>query len=548
MKSYFHSGGQRQPLTLLTEFLAVRGTDLTRSAAPPPGVSAAAAQALAELGMALHPRRSFAPASQVVGVPVLFGGGRRSLGVLTGEVVIGLAKPRTLPSLEHTAGLIRVVDAGVGSGIYLATFSSPIAALQAANAWSLRRGVRFAHPNFVLPKDFRTAAVRPGAAAGRYVDRQWHLFNQGQRGGQWGADIKAFGAWAWTMGAGDIKVAVLDGGFEIGHPGLRRGIWTNPGEIPANGIDDDRNGFVDDVHGWNFAWGSPDLSVGATVDHGTAVAGVIAARPGDGSVMGTCPRCTILPIGVAWTPLADAAAFHYAAAAGASVISCSWGYLLDTPVTDIVREAIADVANDGRGGLGIPIVFAMTNFDEDDCAGQPPDISALADVIAVSAADDRDQKVANAGFGHCLKILAPSRGEGRPGIATTDRVGARGYNSGRTTGDLPDPDYTQGFGGTSAATPMVAGVLGLMLSVRPALAAADLLTLLIVSADKVQPETAHYEGWPGHSQRYGYGRLNAAAAVQAAALWPSPTPPRLGRKKPGVHRAASGAGRRANAR
>jgi subtilisin family serine protease len=104
----------------------------------------------------------------------------------------------------------------------------------------------------------------------------------------------------------------------------------------------------------------------------------------------------------------------------------------------------------------------------------------------------------------------------RPGIVTTDLVGQRGYNNGRRPGDLSDMDYTNDFGGTSAATPISAGIFGLMLSVNPELTRDEALDLVLRNADKVQPELAQYDPVTGFSSKYGYGRINAARAVSAA--------------------------------
>ena len=102
------------------------------------------------------------------------------------------------------------------------------------------------------------------------------------------------------------------------------------------------------------------------------------------------------------------------------------------------------------------------------------------------------------------------------GIATTDLTGTRGYNNGRYPGDLADLDYTNDFGGTSAATPIAAGVFGLMLSVNDQLTRDEALALVVSTTDKVHPSLANYAPETGFSRKYGYGRINAGKAVRAA--------------------------------
>ena len=203
---------------------------------------------------------------------------------------------------------------------------------------------------------------------------------------------------------------------------------------------------------------------------------------------------------------AQSLSFGYARTMGAQIITNSWGFAIGTPCTTNLCNAITNAATNGRGGLGAVVLFAMNNPNVNDCTGANPDISSLANVIAVSRATNFD-RFDFSGFGNCMDVLAPTAGVGTVGagrgtlwITTTDRVGANGYNNGSfpagcpTAATLPPPanaqDYTGCFNGTSAATPITAGVVGLMLSANSALTRAQVQNVLQDTADKIESVTA----------------------------------------------------------
>ena len=123
-----------------------------------------------------------------------------------------------------------------------------------------------------------------------YLTDQWYLFNTGITdygeigidGSQWisapNADIEAPEAWTINTDASEIVIAIIDTGVDTNHPDLITNLWTNSGEIPGNGLDDDNNGFVDDIHGWNFVDNSSNVVANADVNHGTHVAGIAELR------------------------------------------------------------------------------------------------------------------------------------------------------------------------------------------------------------------------------------------------------------------------------
>ncbi|NBQ52058.1 MAG: DUF420 domain-containing protein [Proteobacteria bacterium] len=384
----------------------------------------------------------------------------------------------------------------------VAVFDHPFEALHAANNLVEAGMARFAHPDIAYEVEARGFAPWQEPLLGQ----QWHMDYNG-----------TLNAWRLAESRNLVPqasvVALLDLGFETGHHDLADAWLQNGGEVPGNKKDDDGNGLIDDVAGWNFATNSNNLLYGASNKHGTATAGIIGARGNGRGVAGACPWCQILPVVVDNSSLNQAAAFRYAHSRGARVFSNSWGYRLNPPVTDVVVEAIKDVARDSV------IVFAMSNANSNDCRASSPDISALDEVIAVSSVGRSGQKVRDSGYGPCLDLVAPSNAGPadagnplNPGIVTTDRVGAPGYNTGNDSANLPDGDYTNSFWGTSAAAPQVAASAAILRSFVPAVQPAAIKSAMTKTAKKVGGPDAGYDA-SGLSERYGYGMIDVSAAL-----------------------------------
>jgi hypothetical protein len=215
------------------------------------------------------------------------------------------------------------------------------------------------------------------------------------------------------------------------------------------------------------------------------------------------------------------------------VVSCSWGarakrFVLSTRAT----RAIERCAREGRGGLGTVICFAAGNENRDIYAPAQNSINGFAthpDVIAVAACTSRDQRSDYSNFGTGIFVCAPSSGAGGWGITTADVMGQ--YTRGDQTfeaGYSPGA-YTDDFGGTSSAAPLVAGVCALLFSIRPELSAAEVRELLQRTARRIGGESAYDAR--GHSRQFGYGCVNAEAAVEAllADLAPSEPAPFWGK-------------------
>ncbi len=459
---------------------------------------------------------------------VLVPEGAKKPMLLTDQIVIefqrGTAEATATQMLSANA-LSTVQENPFVTGQYLAADSrsdtTPADVLALCEGLEARPEVRFCHPNFIPVVEFRQTTPNDPL-----YGNQWHHANTGQSGGTVDADIDTDRAWDFTMGSNNVVIAVIDGGFDAGHPDLTPNLWVNTGEIAGNGVDDDANGFVDDINGWNFNGGSNNLAGG---NHGTAVAGCAGARGNNNlGVSGSCPICQLMLIRVslAFGVFNQGVGFAYAQNEGAQIITNSWGYPINTPATANVTTAINAAATNGRGGLGCVVLFAMNNINTNDCLGTTPDISSLPNVIAVSRATNQDQFSAG-GFGFCMDLLGPTAG-GTLSIATTGRRGNPGYNNASPPvgcADVGDGNYTLCFNGTSAATPIVAGVAGLILDRMPNLTRAQVQQLLQDTADKVQVSLGAYStatGFsaptgPGAAPTHGYGRVNAFEAVRIAA-------------------------------
>jgi hypothetical protein len=425
--------------------------------------------------------------------------------------------------------------------------------------------VDFAVPNFVI----RVIPRQAGVSEPLFGD-QWYHKNIGQSNGTFDADTDSDLAWSLSEGDENTVIAIMDFGFRLNHSDFAGNLWQNSGEDGTdssgiskrdNNCDDDGNGFDDDFHGYNFWWcafnsttqtcptnntgGStscPDTTndFGAFTDsdvHGTHVAGVAAARGDNGlGVAGMCPKCSLmlLQFSASSDTWIIVEAITYAGLMGADILSNSWG--LDGTVTHDVILAISETA-----ATGTIIFWSMDNSQTDDCQGTNAAIHTNPNVIPVSASSNWDKKVTKSGFGDCLGILASSWSgfgpnyTGTLNTATTDRPGAGGYNNSsnpagqggydpsfcNTGSDTGDLDYTLCFGGTSAATPLVAGVAGLVLTIKPDLDTTTMEQLLQDTADKIEPSIANYGVHSGKSNSnssatstHGYGRVNAYEALK----------------------------------
>lgn len=314
------------------------------------------------------------------------------------------------------------------------------------------RRIVFAEPNYIV----HAVGVFPDDP--RFPD-MWNLHNTGQAGGTPDADVDAPEAWSVETG-GTVLVGVIDTGVDWQHVDLSSNIFVNPGEIPDNHIDDDHNGFIDDVHGWDFV--NEDNDPDDDNGHGTHVAGTIAAIGNNGvGVVGVCWSARILPIKFLSTTgtgsTADAIrAVEYATMMGAQLTNNSWGGISYSQALAAAIEAAGNanalfVAASGNAGANSDVTpFYPASFDLDN-------------VIAVASTDRNDQRSSFSNFG------AASVDLGAPG---SDIV------------SLYPGDRYAVASGTSMAAPHVSGAACLLWAASPSLTYREVKDAIMTSVDK----------------------------------------------------------------
>jgi subtilisin family serine protease len=364
---------------------------------------------------------------------------------------------------------------------------------------------------------------------------QWGLRNNGQphpvydappdfRSGRDDADADVHEAWDTTQGRPRVVVAVIDSGVDWGHPDLAANIWTNPGETPNNGVDDDGNGKVDDVRGWDFA-GNDNNPRGQRGEdgfsHGTFVAGIVAARGDNGrGISGVCPRCRIMPLRFGFDVRSAVKSIEYAIENGADIIQTSYG---GGPWSELERRAIQRA---GRAGILFVAAAGNDRLDNDLFLINPdgfrspffPASYELPTMLAVAASNDRDQYGYGSGcardfsrwlctftnWGHeSVDLVAP--GVDVVSTLPRSRSGAARYAPGN---------------GTSFAAPHASGAAGLLVTRHSGWGPQELKNALMNSVDTPHSLDELGSMSPGGDRRGRFvrtdGRLNARRALNAS--------------------------------
>jgi thermitase len=285
--------------------------------------------------------------------------------------------------------------------------------------------------------------------------KQWGLNNTGRNSGGLfsrgvaGMDIGALEAWKITKGSSDIKIAVIDTGVDYNHVDLKNNIMINEGEIPGNGIDDDGNGYVDDVYGYNFASNNNNPMDGH--GHGTHCAGVIGAEHNNIGIAGVMANVKILPIKF----LSDSGSgtlegalksVDYAITRGVHIMSNSWG-------GGARSEALLELIQKAEDAGIIFIAAAGNSRSDNDKKPTYPANYEVDSLVSVGAIDGKGKRASFSNYGaETVHVFAP-------GVNTYSTVQGNKYKN---------------MSGTSMACPHVAGVAGLILSQEPGLTPLEL--------------------------------------------------------------------------
>ena len=319
--------------------------------------------------------------------------------------------------------------------------------------------VVYAEPNGILTIQLTSNDPR--------LYEQWGLNNTGDH------DIDAVEAWDIETGSESVIVANVDTGIDYFHADLSPNMWVNPGEIAGNGIDDDGNGYIDDVHGWDFQ--NNDNDPMDDHGHGTHTGGIIAAAGNNSvGVAGISWRSKLMALKVFdqygnGSFFSAASAIMYAADMGAAISNNSYGCLGE----DCVSLALEDAFSYAEQKNMLNVVAAGNDSNNNDEKIYYPCNSGSASVLCVAATDSADNL---AGFSNY-------------GLSAVD-IAAPGYNILSTvpvsgSGCCSDPSGYRQVSGTSMATPMVAGSAALLLSHDSGLAFGDLKALLASSVDVI---------------------------------------------------------------
>lgn len=341
----------------------------------------------------------------------------------------------------------------LGAGLFRVNLQPGVSVAQAGAYFQAQSFVRYASPDYVV-----SAALTPNDPS---YPQQYGLNNTGQAGGVPDADIDAPEAWDITTGSGNTIVAVIDTGVDLTHPDLINNIWTNPGEIAGNGVDDDHNGFIDDVHGWNFVANNnnPNDDNG----HGSHVAGIIGAQGNNGiGVTGVNWRVQIMPVkflNASGSGSISAAiqSLNYAVAMGAKISNNSWG-------GGGFVQAMLDAINNARAAGHIFVAAAGNAASNNDTTPFYPANYNVDNVVSVASTTSGDTLSSFSNFGATTVEL------GAPGSSIFSTYRNGGYAT---------------LSGTSMATPFVSGALALVKDLHPTWTYTQIINQILNNTDPI---------------------------------------------------------------
>jgi len=427
------------------------------------------------------------------------------------QVTVPVARRALVPAVARRYAAVRWEGAPAG-GHYILFYDTVAAALKAAESM-YRDGLE-------------AAPVILRQRRGRFTPRdplwpmQWNLRNTGLNRGVPGLDLNVLPAWASVTGRG-ITIGIVDDGLEVAHLDLKDNAWPRtPDRLRSMHFDFNRN--------------RTDPSPTARDAHGTAVAGVAAARDNLSGGLGVAPRARLAGLRLTAAAVGDdeeAAAFAWRNER-IHIYNNSWGpddsgWIVEGPGSSAATN-LRGATLRGRGGRGNIFVWAGGNGGIDDDSNYDGYANSVY-TIAVGALSDLGTATTEAEAGCNLLVVAPSSSRMRQGLITTDLAGTRGYNTnGANDGlviprrNLADWNFTNDFGMTSGAAPQVAGVAALMLEANANLGWRDVQEILLRTARRIDTSN---RGWKKNgagfwfNERYGAGLVDARAAVELARTW-----------------------------
>jgi kexin len=413
--------------------------------------------------------------------------------VLTGEIIVQFPTEYSesqISAIEKEYGFEQLKSFGFSQNTFLYRVGNTLNSLDVANHLYESGLVNYAYPNWLRGRTKRATPNDP------LFPDQWHLKNTGQEGGTAGEDANVTSVWDTYQTSSSEVVAIVDDGLEIGHEDLTDNVIAG--------------------QSWDYVDGDSDPTAG---DHGSSCAGVAAGRGFNGiGITGAAPFA-----GLVGHRLLDAGTDANEADALTrnseliDIYSNSWGPSDDGSHLEgpgpLTEDALENGVTNGRGALGSIYVWAGGNGYDTDNSNYDGYANSRY-TIAVAASTNYGDRAEYSEKGANILVNAPSSG-GSLEITTTDRTGVEGY----------DPsNYTNSFGGTSSASPLVSGIIALMLQANPDLTWRDVQHILIETADQNNSTDADWttNGAGYHvNHKYGFGRVDAQAAADLALSWTS---------------------------
>ncbi len=393
--------------------------------------------------------------------------GQRKLGIFTLDILNSknnvLSIENVFKNKENQISISKEFD-----NIYKFTFQKNMNIFSIAKKYEKNPNIIYAEPNYI--HHFCNVPNDP------YFSQQWSLNQLSDH------DIDGSEAWDIETGRSNVTIAIIDMGVDYNHPDLKNNIWVNENEIPNNGIDDDENGFIDDVNGWDFYTNTNNpIDLGG---HGTLCAGIASSVTNNNiGIAGVSWNSKIMPLKVHSLPIStieqEARAIIYAADNGADIISMSFGGFYDSKV---LRDAVNYAYS-----KGVFLVAAAGNNNHNN-KFYP---AAFDNVFSVAATDENDKKADFSNYGSWIDVAAPG----------VNILSLRANNT--SLGNIIDDKYTF-VNGTSFAGPHVAGLVALLLSKNNSLNQNMIKTMLCNTADKINTD-----------KYIGTGRINAYKALSS---------------------------------